>query len=88
MDKLTVLHGSPENYDDEEDLIEMCGTRCGWAVKEQLENLFNGKPMEEQNDNALYMLYNFLINKKEPDLADQIKRFLKKEGYKPDYGHW
>jgi len=78
---MTTLHSFPQKY-SEEDLICLCTARYGWAIAEQLKDILNGDELEKQNYNALYYIYQFLSAKGERRLASEIKKFLKKEGYK------
>lgn len=74
--KKTITNMS-EKYSDD-DLVEMCHTREGWAVAEQLKDLFAGVPMDDDmNDNALEYIADFLEEKGEEETAEPIREYLK-----------
>ena len=63
----------------------------GWAVNEQMEKVFNGEPLEEQNPNALELISEFV--RRQPwfggadadwdSLADEIDAFLETKKLPP-----
>ena len=59
-----------------QDLVDIANTKLGWAVAEQLEDLFKGQGFSEQNINALGQLKTFAQDRGEWWLADAISYYM------------
>jgi hypothetical protein len=83
----TVFRGSLIRYrDNEEDFVDICNSRYGWAISEQLKSVLEGEPFEDQNSNALHYIMEFAQRKKEPELVGAIKAYLDSTGYDMEKG--
>lgn len=91
-ESVTYLHADPQKYSPR-DLIELANSRFGGMVAEQLASIMgydykwsqwggqsNPEPMEEQNSNALRYFVEFLHEKGEDEMADEIAAFLADHG--------
>lgn len=68
----TVM-GSKRTADKYDDLASIIESKFGWSVAEQFKAITVGQqPMEDQNDNALRYILNFLKNRQEPEAQDVV----------------
>lgn len=70
-----MFTGSLTRY-DMQDFIDICSSRYGWAVAEQLKDILHGESYAEQNPNALKSIERLARTKGEIDLADSIAGYL------------
>lgn len=76
QEKITKLRHYPQEYDNE-DLVEMLESREGTAVADQLKDILRGGSFDNQNDNALEIIRDFLNHKGEDRMAEDITEYLK-----------
>jgi len=94
----TYMVAEPQKYEPR-DLVEILGTRRGDAVAEQLANLMgysyrwgqwggqdNPQPLEEQNSNALKYIAEFLHDRGESEMAQEIEAYLDQMQYGESLG--
>jgi hypothetical protein len=81
----THFYGNLVKY-DQDDLVDICNTKYGWAIAEQLKSILEGEAFEEQNPNALQYILEFALRKKETELAKSIQEYLTKIGYDKNKG--
>ena len=61
------------------DLVDICNSRLGWSISGQLDNILNGKPMDDQNPNALREISRFLKRYEDyTELKEEIDQYLAK----------
>ena len=76
QEKLTKLRHYPQEYDTE-DLVEMLESREGTAVADQLKDILRGDLFDNQNNNALEIIRDFLKHKGEDNMAEDLDKYLK-----------